>query len=880
MDRRHPGGGPAAPDPHRRGGRPPHGPDPRAHARPTVAPRLPDGLALAVPPRSSRGGSIACSRSSWSVRPVRRRLLALATLLLLLASHAAGRGRHAPRGAARPRVAHPGPDVRDGRRRPPVRARLPRRLGPRLRCDPSHLRRGRRRLAGHVQRPGRQLAVQGRPQRRLGRELRPPRAARRQHPAATCGADAAVKFYYDHKTHWITDNVNVGDRGRRPAASSPSSAAPATGSPTASAPGSRTPTATASTRSRRPRCRPATTRRKVALNESWDVNYGQGGVQGGANIAFTVPATTRKVTFSYDASTHVLTITSRAGHGTTTTSSGTACATTPRDTLYRTPGGAVPAGTPGHAPLPHLPRRRDRREGRASTASTAAAQEIVPMSLAATGVSCYQAGLAGETCDFWQATLPAELRPPTTCGTASSSPTAPTPTTTPTTPPRSTAASARATDDPVDHSWALMLYEPGFTAPAWAKDAVIYQIFPDRFRNGQPGQRPADRRRPLRRPGDQARLGRQRPRATAATTPTPRHELPVALRHDAARRQPDQGAAARPRLLRRRPQGRRPGARLPARPSASTAIYFNPIFDAGSNHGYDTQDYPKIDPYFGTQKDCDEPGQARQGPRDPDHPRRRVQPPVVRQPVLRPLPPLRDRRAPASRPARRTAPGSSSTTCRPGHRHLRRRRAAPTSATYDGWFGFDSIPVHRQVRSQHVGPAVLPDRLRTRSPSTGCKRRRVRLAPRRHRRRLVPERLLGDRSARSSRRPTRRADISETWQKDSTLLRDAPRRPARHDDELPPPRRGARPPRARGLRREGLRRQRPRDRPVRLPRPAGLDPRGLPGRRLLLADEPARQPRHRAPPLDAHARARDDGRTRRRTRPTSPPASSASGSRR
>ncbi len=32
-------------------------------------------------------------------------------------------------------------------------------------------------------------------------------------------------------------------------------------------------------------------------------------------------------------------------------------------------------------------------------------------------------------------------------------------------------------------------------------------------------------------------------------------------------------------------------------------IYFNPIFDAGSNHGYDTQDYYQIDPYFGTQKD-------------------------------------------------------------------------------------------------------------------------------------------------------------------------------------------------------------------------------------------------------------------------------------
>ena len=36
-----------------------------------------------------------------------------------------------------------------------------------------------------------------------------------------------------------------------------------------------------------------------------------------------------------------------------------------------------------------------------------------------------------------------------------------------------------------------------------------------------------------------------------------------------------------------------------------TAIYFNPVFDAGSNHSYDTQDYTQIDPAFGTQKDFD-----------------------------------------------------------------------------------------------------------------------------------------------------------------------------------------------------------------------------------------------------------------------------------
>ena len=47
---------------------------------------------------------------------------------------------------------------------------------------------------------------------------------------------------------------------------------------------------------------------KVAIDESWDENYGQGGVPGGANIPFTVPADNLAVKFRYDASSHVLTV--------------------------------------------------------------------------------------------------------------------------------------------------------------------------------------------------------------------------------------------------------------------------------------------------------------------------------------------------------------------------------------------------------------------------------------------------------------------------------------------------------------------------------------------------------------------------------------------
>jgi hypothetical protein len=43
---------------------------------------------------------------------------------------------------------------------------------------------------------------------------------------------------------------------------------------------------------------------KVALDNSWDENYGAGGVPGGANIAITAPG--GPVTFTYDHATHVI----------------------------------------------------------------------------------------------------------------------------------------------------------------------------------------------------------------------------------------------------------------------------------------------------------------------------------------------------------------------------------------------------------------------------------------------------------------------------------------------------------------------------------------------------------------------------------------------
>ena len=75
-------------------------------------------------------------------------------------------------------------------------------------CAATHLtlRRGRRRLAGHVHASGRQLRVQGGAQQRVGRELRPARGARTARTSRSTAPGGPVKFYYDHKTHWATDN--------------------------------------------------------------------------------------------------------------------------------------------------------------------------------------------------------------------------------------------------------------------------------------------------------------------------------------------------------------------------------------------------------------------------------------------------------------------------------------------------------------------------------------------------------------------------------------------------------------------------------------------------------------------------------------------------
>jgi pullulanase len=124
-------------------------------------------------------------------------------------------------------------------------------------------------------------------------------------PLATSQSPQNVTFLYDHKTHWVTDNVSsiiatvpgsfqseMGCSGDWDPGCFRTWLQDIQGSGIYSFSTGAIPAGTYEA--------------KVALNGTWDVNYGQGGVQNGANIAFTVPANGMEVVFQWNATTHDL----------------------------------------------------------------------------------------------------------------------------------------------------------------------------------------------------------------------------------------------------------------------------------------------------------------------------------------------------------------------------------------------------------------------------------------------------------------------------------------------------------------------------------------------------------------------------------------------
>jgi hypothetical protein len=122
----------------------------------------------------------------------------------------------------------------------------------------------------------------------------------------TLGADTDVKFYYSHATHWVIDNVNA-VIATVPGSYQDEIGCPGDWQPDCLRSWLQDPDGDGVYTFSTSDIPPGSYEAKVAIDESWDENYGEGGVQNGPNIPFEVePGQT--VIFGYDPVSHLLTI--------------------------------------------------------------------------------------------------------------------------------------------------------------------------------------------------------------------------------------------------------------------------------------------------------------------------------------------------------------------------------------------------------------------------------------------------------------------------------------------------------------------------------------------------------------------------------------------
>ncbi|MCL4264667.1 MAG: PKD domain-containing protein [Anaerolineae bacterium] len=141
----------------------------------------------------------------------------------------------------------------------------------------------------------------------------------------------------------------------------------------------------------------------------------------------------------------------------------------------------------------------------------------------------------------------------------------------------------------LDHSWQLTMYDPSFNTPDWVKDAVMYQIFPDRFRNGDASNDAPPGRFFYNEPG--GTIVRSDP---SGGTSNPWNQVVCDPR--------DTGDPCAGSYSKNFYGGDLQGVidKLDyLQDLGVTTIYFNPIFESPSNHKYDTTDYGFIAEDFG-----------------------------------------------------------------------------------------------------------------------------------------------------------------------------------------------------------------------------------------------------------------------------------------
>ncbi|HUM48596.1 MAG TPA: alpha-amylase family glycosyl hydrolase [Anaerolineaceae bacterium] len=245
-----------------------------------------------------------------------------------------------------------------------------------------------------------------------------------------------------------------------------------------------------------------------------------------------------------------------------------------RDTLYRTPGGPVTTGTAVTLRL------------RAASGDLTAAkvrlwndrtntQTLLPMSIA------YDDGIY----EWWQVTLPVSADPTVYWyrflaidGTdtdyyeddAAR-----------------TGGWGQPFDETNDYSYQLTIYDPSFQTPDWIKNAVVYQVFPDRFRDGDTtNDKPAGT---FFYGEEGGTIYRSLQENWNEPICDPREEGPCAGTYSKNFYGGDLAG-----LIDKLDYLQDLGV---------NTIYLNPIFESPSNHGYDTTNYITINPMFGTEEE-------------------------------------------------------------------------------------------------------------------------------------------------------------------------------------------------------------------------------------------------------------------------------------
>ncbi|HEY8238433.1 MAG TPA: alpha-amylase family glycosyl hydrolase, partial [Candidatus Limnocylindrales bacterium] len=272
-----------------------------------------------------------------------------------------------------------------------------------------------------------------------------------------------------------------------------------------------------------------------------------------------------------------------------------------RSDMYRAPFGAVPAGTEVIVRLRAAAGDLTEATIRVWDAVDEL-QALLPMTLVATDPTRGDHGY-----DYWQITLHTSAKPTVLYyrfivrdGTETAY--------LEDDPPGDGGAVAEASDGGTgrvygaspDASWQIDVYDPAFTTPDWAKGAVAYQIFPDRFFDGDPTNNPT----PDAVQGtDGADVFRYGDVYGNKVLPKAWTDLPEGYCRAYQGVTCNEGPLGRDFF-----GGDLAGVTAKLDDLAAlgvTVIYLNPIFAAPSNHRYDTSSYDFIDPDLGTRADFD-----------------------------------------------------------------------------------------------------------------------------------------------------------------------------------------------------------------------------------------------------------------------------------